>query len=196
MNTAKLLTLILIVAFLSGCYRGDGKYTSEGLWPFVNYKVELPQFELRPGTEERFSLAGYKSHGRSLLRLTVRSSASVAFHEMDTIVEVRIADSRGTIYFHRNGPLNQHYLRMVSEGTASYANDTEWFARYQYGDPEYDKRVVPFNSSSTPTNLNEMVYWHFFPTESKNLHVDINVSGGSIDLEGVNAQISVSSGWK
>jgi hypothetical protein len=131
------IILAITSASISGCgYEGDGAYTEEGIWPLKNYQLILPDFELLPGAVNRYGLTGYQSHGRSLLRLKVSSERPVPFHELDTVVEVKVSDDLGTTYFYRNGPLNQHYSRMVSEGDGSYAKETEWFARYQYDDPE------------------------------------------------------------
>ncbi len=189
--------VILIAALLSSCgYEGDGQYQTSGIWPLVNYSLELPEVAFNSDSSDRFSLAGYNSHDRSLLTLRIASPFPVAFHELQAVVEVKLLDELGTTYFYRKGPLNQHYLRMIAEGTSSWPLETEWHCNYQYGDPSIDNRVVPFDPDGVPSLERTIDYWHFVPTGDKDLTLVVNIENVPKELSDMSAKISLSSGWK
>jgi hypothetical protein len=56
--------------------------------------------------------------------------------------------------------------------------------------------VVPFKSSAVPSELTEIIYSSFLPTGDRPLTLYVEVYGGSIEMAGLSAQISLSSGWK
>lgn len=181
----------------SACsYSGDGKFEAEGIWPFVNYSLELPEFQFVKDFAAEFDLAGYKSHGRSMLELIIRSPEPIAFYELNAVVEVKVSDNLGTTYFYRKGPLNMHYVRMAGEGEASWPLETEWNTTFHYGEPDIDNRAVPFIVGGTPKPDISSKYWHFMPTGSRDLMLSVKVGGVPDDLRELTGRISIRSGWK
>ncbi len=190
-------TLVCAAFLISGCgYEGDGQYQSQGVWPFKNYLLVLPEFSFESEYSGQFDLSGYKSHGRSLLRLKLTSSNPHKFHQLDTLVEMKVSDDLGTTYFYRNGPLNEHYQRMVAEGETSWPLETEWNARYSYGRRDIDARAVPFSLNSDPQPVTEIEYSHFLPTGERPMTITVNVSGVQQGLDDPIGQITLLSGWK
>ena len=190
-------TLLIVSLLVGGCgYKGDGNFKASGFWPFINYSLELPEFPMGTSYSTKFSLAGYNSHGQSMMELKVFSSSPVAFYNLDTIVEVKVTDQLGTTYFYRKGPLNQHYMRMSKSGEASWPSETEWNTRYRYGDPEVDNNAVPFKPGIMPNKSRDAKYIHFLPTKDRNLTLYINITNVQEEVESLTGKINLRSGWK
>lgn len=191
------LVVLLLASLLSSCgYEGDGKFQTSGFWPLVNYSLELPDVRFESAGGGTFSLSGYKSHGRSLLSLMLSSPYPVAFHVLDAIVEVKIADGLGTTYFYRKGPLNRHYLRMVAEGESSYALETEWSCVHQYNDPSIDNRVISFDPDRLPSPQRSLQCWHFVPTGDRDLSLIVRIEDVPEELADMTLNVRITSGWK
>jgi hypothetical protein len=191
------VVVILISLSLSSCgYEGDGQYQTSGIWPLRNYSLDLPDVEFASNSVGRFSLAGYQSHGRSLVQLVVSSPDPIAFHRLNASVELKLEDALGTTYFYRNGPLNRHYLRMVDDGETSYALETEWNCDFQYGDPDIDDRVVSFDAGKEPSPQRTLRCWHFAPTGNQDLLLTIRIDDVAEGLTDVVLKTKILSGWK
>ena len=193
----KYLVIILISINIISCnYSGDGKFESEGIWPFNYYFLKLPEFSLKNDNSVSFSLDGYESHGRSLLKLYITNPTPISFHELDAVIEIKVIDNLNTTYFYRNGALNQHFIRMKKNKNALYPLETEWATSYQYGIDDIDKRVVPFSSDIMPKLSTTASYAHFFPTGNKSLKLIININNIPNNLVGLTGYIELHSSWK
>jgi len=191
------LALPLLSITLFGCqYEGDGEYRSEGTWPFSTYSVELPAFPLVNGNQITYSLAGFNSHTHTLIELNVSSPKAIPFHKLELVMEMEITDTNGDRYFYRNGSLNAHYTRMLAQNETLWALDTEWNARYQYGDSTIDDRAVPFSTQKEPIELNSLGYQHLVPLESRDLVANILVVDVPPSLEGLKGEVRLVSSWK
>ena len=171
-------------------------YETSGVWPLKTYSLALPEVEFVSNGSGQFSLSGYQSHGRSLVQVVLDSPTPIAFHRLETALELKIRDSLGTTYFYRNGPLNQHYSRMVNSGKSSWALETEWFCDFKYGAPNIDRRAVSFDSSKEPVPQRTLRCWHFAPTGSRDLHLSVEIGEVPESIEGVVLRTSIRSGWK
>ncbi len=180
-----------------GCkYEGEGEFSAEGTWPFTNYSVELPVFPLINGNVSTYSLAGFKSHTNTIIELVVRSPSPILFHRLDAILEIEISDTSGNIHFYRNGSLNGHYNRMVSQNETLWASDSEWNGRYVYQDGGIDNRAVPFSTEKEPVAVEEITYWHIAPLESRDLLAKVSILYVPTSYGDLKANIRLVSGWK
>ncbi|WP_088330117.1 hypothetical protein [Lacimicrobium sp. SS2-24] len=188
--------ILLLPLFLAACgYEGDGEYKESG-WFLKNYSLNLPQKDFASNREYSFNINGYGSHGTSFLRVRLSNDKPVNFHELGTVLEVRIIGKSSVTYFYRSSPLNAHYQRMASLGEAQWANDLEWHARYQYSDEKIKNKAVTFDPTTAPIETSEIMYIHSFPSGTKNYRVNVKI--GSVPRAYENTKISLEfiSGWK
>ena len=191
------LTLCLLVFLVASCgYEGDGKYDTQGIWPFITYKLELPVFEFESGRELKYELSGYQSHGTSFLTVNLISEKPLSFHELDTIFELRVVGGINVTYFYRKSALNTHYKRMIGLGEASWPNEFEWSGIYRYSQPEINDRAVPFSLNATPRVSTAMTYMQALPTGNEKLEVFVKIGKVPSSFKNVKVQLGFISGWK
>ena len=193
LHIAALAVLFLLV---SCGYEGDGQFESFGIWPLRTYTLQLPDVPLESGNTVEFDLSGYKSHGRSLLEVLIDSKHPIAFHAIDTAIELRIADGFGTTYFYRKGQLNQHYLRMAAEAESSWPLETEWDCDHSYDDANIDSRAVSFDPNRVPVPARSLRCWHFLPTGQHDLHMTVRMENVPKQFTNMVLRIELSSGGK
>ena len=187
--------LLLHALFLAGCgYEGDGELESFGVWPFSTHTLELPPLPFESGKEYDFSLGEFPHHGRVLVSLKLSAARPARFHELGTIVKLRLRDGLGMTYFYRNGPLNEHYLRMAKANEAKWPNNEEWSGDYEFEDSAVNIRAVPFDPEQDPIASNAMTYSHLAPF-ADDLVAELEIGTVPADFEGT-IQITLSSGWK
>jgi hypothetical protein len=100
----KFAIALLLMLGIAGCgYRGDGEFFTDGTWPFADYRLELPEFELAPGTH-RFRIEGFKSHREARVQLYLRGEAERLFRNISVPVRVRLEEEDGGVLFWKEGP--------------------------------------------------------------------------------------------
>ena len=183
--------------FCSSVLAGDGEYKARGIWPFVDYQYELPEFELKSNHEISFRVEGFKSHGTSHMTVLLESDEPKKFQNLETVLELRVSGKNNVTYFYRKAQLNGHYLRMVREGrNATIASEFEWNGRYRYSSGEVNAQIVPFSMEMEPIDTTTMEYIQSLPTGIKDYYMTINVGSVQTEFENVTAEIKLVSGWK
>ncbi len=188
---------ILLIVLLYGCeYTGDGEFKAEGVWPFRNYILQLPDFELKKDLQKKYFLKGYRLNGVSYLELNVESSTPIPFHKLNLEIAIKIVDNKDNVIFFRKADLNAHYVRMSQQKKSSWSLESEWFTHYKFGDPDYDSRAVAYKHGAEPISTKTRTYWQKIVTEEAEYVIIVNI-GNCIAVYGsLIANISLSSGWK
>jgi len=190
------LAVLATLFFLSACgYEGDGEFAADGVWPFRYYELSLPDVPFEQNTETTFNLSGYKSHGRSLLRITFTAKNPVEFHKLHLPVSITMS-TNGDEVFVRDGSLNQHFLRMRSEGATSWPADDEWDCRFPYADSRINSQAVPFDSENDPTPTTQLTCSHFVPTDQSESRLRISIPDIGAGIEEAVVKVKLSSSWK
>jgi hypothetical protein len=182
---------------LSGCsYSGDGEFTSDGLWPLVNYRLELPEFELAPGTH-RFRIEGFKSHGTARVNFELRGEAERQFTQVAVPVRLRLENDQGGLLFWKEGPLNAHMQRMVRNREISWPYENEWMVNLDYKGKDAESRAVRFSLATPPNPQSACTYWGIDAVElgSGLYWIEVEV-GEDPSGAGLVAQLELTSGWK
>ena len=176
-------------------YSGDGEFTSDGVWPLVNYELELPEVPLTG--RRTFRIEGFRSHGRAFVSLDLKSPVPRAFVELALPVRMTITSDDGETVFEKSGPLNAHLARMRREGEITWPEPTEWMVQLAYEDEGIRSKAVPFSLETDPQPQSECVYWGLRPAEigsgGYTLAIEVDDAAAAEDLR---AAISIASGWK
>lgn len=199
------LTGTLIIAVLSLLtwrfehFAGDGVYHKKGLILTTN-TLTLPEIPLDHDGEYRFSFRNLDANnGPYSPYFFVSSSEPIPFWNVSTEVIIDVQDSLGSI-FAFGGPLNAHYVRMWEAHEVMWPDENEWFAPYQYNDPNIDRKAVPFAPQKRP-NLSKSLRYLSLPKEvpfkdHRTYAAIIRVSHADKKLMGLKGQLSFVSHWK
>lgn len=87
-------------------YDGEGEYTVNGTWPFVTYKLKLPQFILGDRYKHTYHLSGYATDGGDHLRLCFEMDEPFDYLSVNAHAMLTIVRFDGSEMFVINEPLN------------------------------------------------------------------------------------------
>ena len=140
---------------ITACYRGDGEFRREGIWPMAAYSLELEPFALQNGASRHFELRGWRSNHYTQVKLAMTASQPTAFDELDLAIAVTIKDRRGKSVFALRPELASHLKRMRTAGDALWPQN-EWDCRYEWDDKKVMERAVPFIAGKSPLPQSEL----------------------------------------
>ena len=193
-----LLILIILALLKTGCgYSGDGEYNTEGIYPFRSYSLTFPAFRLDAAQPHAFEFQGYGG-GKARVFLVVRSRTPISFFEVSTAIDIRISDTAGNTVFHKAGPLDAHYQRMVNAGEASWPSAQQWMADYEWEDEDLRARAVPFDADQEPLDQATCRFWSLEQAKiDRRRHVvEVTIKQVEPGYEGLVAEIKLLKGWK
>lgn len=175
--------LSLLVFFRTWLYRGDGVFDTEGFWPLINYSLELPNFDLEQSHNEAWQLAGYSSHGRTLLWVDLESLQGRV--PMPTL-DLRVSSPSGRLALDYSGNLVADHRRSM-EGQKSKG---DLFPDCHTGSGREAQRLTSEVLAHEPNTITCSM---FFDSRGSAYTIRLDCLE---QCEGVVGQLRLASGWK
>lgn len=193
-ETSKIAIILLIIMMLPGCESNyDGEYEAEGFWPFRNYRLVLPSFELDENTIQKYTIKKFGTANRHLhINLHMTSDTKIPFEEEGIQLQVRLSNN-GNIIWQPHHEVFHHYNRMKFEQTALAPNENEWICRFEWADKNISSRAVPFDVTK-PIKKRELTCAAMISNPKTSMLIDVECL--ECKARGIKAQLKFSSSWK
>lgn len=202
----RFIFLLTALLGITGCeYNGDGVFIKEGIWPFINYSLELPPFDLVSGSEYSYHVGNISTYSRILVFLYIESSNEISFDDLNPVIAITVSQEKLTDTFEiAKLQVISHFQKMNFASKALSPEADEWQCQFRWSNENIQTGPVPYTPKK-PDPMNQLMCWKgFWRQENANINGGLPESNFEMRIKCINCEdefnlrgkIHIVSGWK